>query len=351
MLQCARASDAPDPGLCASAQPDCSVVYRFRYDEATPLLGTPNFGLGRLTTAEGPQLFYAVTIPATNRATLTLTPTSATPRAISARVLDTCASTTCATSIASSSSANTPVTMTVDATATGPRSVIVAVSAADVTVTDATFDLSVAFTAPPYVITTLTAACDDMTGATALTYLSATSDDTATAMQTLPFSVRFFNATATNYTVASNGFVQLFTSSTGTGATSFSNAALASSTVNGMVAPFWDDLAFGTAPAATLTVQTFGTAPTRRFVVQHADYTPYSVTTARLTFQTKFFEGTNVIETHYCAMTNSSTGTRHTGDSATVGLRSIDGTLTAQAAYNTAGTTAGGTAYRFTPGM
>ncbi|MFO0690234.1 MAG: RHS repeat-associated core domain-containing protein, partial [Myxococcota bacterium] len=54
VLQCARASDAPDPGLCASAQPDCSVVYRFRYDEATPLLGTPNFGLGRLTTAEGP---------------------------------------------------------------------------------------------------------------------------------------------------------------------------------------------------------------------------------------------------------------------------------------------------------
>lgn len=54
VLQCARASDVPDPGLCRSAQPDCTIAHRFRYDEATPLLGTPNFGLGRLTTAEGP---------------------------------------------------------------------------------------------------------------------------------------------------------------------------------------------------------------------------------------------------------------------------------------------------------
>lgn len=54
VLQCARASDVPDPGLCAAAQPDCTIAYRFRYDEATPLLGTANHGLGRLTTAEGP---------------------------------------------------------------------------------------------------------------------------------------------------------------------------------------------------------------------------------------------------------------------------------------------------------
>ncbi|MEZ4278469.1 MAG: RHS repeat-associated core domain-containing protein [Myxococcota bacterium] len=54
VLQCVRASDAPDPALCASAAPACTMAYRYRYDEATPILGTPNRGLGRLTTIEGP---------------------------------------------------------------------------------------------------------------------------------------------------------------------------------------------------------------------------------------------------------------------------------------------------------
>jgi RHS repeat-associated protein len=54
VLQCVRTSDAPDPALCAAPQPDCVSAYRYRYDEATPLLSTPNRGLGRLTTVEGP---------------------------------------------------------------------------------------------------------------------------------------------------------------------------------------------------------------------------------------------------------------------------------------------------------
>lgn len=54
VLQCVRTSDLPDPGLCASAEPACATVYRYRYDEATPLLSTANRGLGRLTTVEGP---------------------------------------------------------------------------------------------------------------------------------------------------------------------------------------------------------------------------------------------------------------------------------------------------------
>src|SRR5690606_23951103 len=41
VLQCARASDEPDPGLCTAAQPDCTVAWRHRYDEATPLFSNP----------------------------------------------------------------------------------------------------------------------------------------------------------------------------------------------------------------------------------------------------------------------------------------------------------------------
>ena len=54
VLQCVRGSDAPDPALCAAASPACVMTYRYRYDEATPILGSPNRGLGRLTTVEGP---------------------------------------------------------------------------------------------------------------------------------------------------------------------------------------------------------------------------------------------------------------------------------------------------------
>jgi len=54
VLECVRASDAPDPGLCAAASPQCAIAYRYRYDEATPVLSTANFGLGRLTSVEGP---------------------------------------------------------------------------------------------------------------------------------------------------------------------------------------------------------------------------------------------------------------------------------------------------------
>ncbi len=54
VLQCVRASDLPDPSLCAAPQPTCTTAYRYRYDEATPLLSTANRGLGRLTTVEGP---------------------------------------------------------------------------------------------------------------------------------------------------------------------------------------------------------------------------------------------------------------------------------------------------------
>ncbi|MEZ4331994.1 MAG: toxin TcdB middle/N-terminal domain-containing protein [Myxococcota bacterium] len=55
VLQCARASDEPDPGLCAAAQPACLAAWRYRYDESTPLFSTARHGLGRLTSVEGPE--------------------------------------------------------------------------------------------------------------------------------------------------------------------------------------------------------------------------------------------------------------------------------------------------------
>ncbi len=70
VLQCVRPSDAPDPALCAAAQPSCSTSYRYRYDEATPILSTANHGLGRLTTVEGPDSRHRYVYDVRGRVTL-----------------------------------------------------------------------------------------------------------------------------------------------------------------------------------------------------------------------------------------------------------------------------------------
>ena len=322
--------------------------------EGTTLTGQNPAGGGDRTTAcqsstESGQLFYSVAVPAGRRATVTLTQTSATARTVALRVFDTCPTgSTCVNSL--STSTLTAQTLTFDNTGAAPRTYILGVSATDMSITDATFSLGVAFTALPYVSTTITAACDVMTGGTAVAFTSTTSDDTASTIQALPFTFPYFSATpnATNFSVSSNGFLQLWTSSTGTPATSFSNGAMTSA-ANGMVAAFWDDLAYPSGETYGVVTRDITDGAGRRFVVQWTNFADYSAATARLTWQVKLF-ATGAIEFHYCSMTNSNaTSTRHTGDSATVGLRSIDGTGTFQVGLNTAGLTRGGTGYRIAP--
>ncbi len=332
----------------AASNPTCATATPL-VDGTTLTAQNPAGGGDRTTqcqsTAEGGQLFYSVTVPSGRRATLTLTQTSAIARTLAMRAFDACPTTACTASL--STSALTAQTLTLDNVSAAPRTFFVGVSAGDMAIADATFTLGVVVnpTPLPYVFSSITAACDTMTGGTAVTFISATSDDSYSAIAALPFTLPYFGATASHYSVTTNGFMQLWTSATGTPVTSFSNSVMTSA-ANGMVAPFWDDLAFPSAESYGAVTRDIDDAAGRRFVVQWTNFADYSAATARLTFQAKLF-ASGVIEMHYCAMTNSNaTANRHLGDSATVGVRSIDGTGTLQVGTNTIGLTRPGTGYR-----
>ena len=339
-LNVAQWTAAATNATCATATP---LV------EGTPVTGqNPAGGGDRSTqcqsTVESGQLFYSVAVPAGRRVTLTLTQTSTTARTIALRVFDACPTAACVNSL--STTALTAQTLTFDNASASPRTYIVGVSATDMATLDATFTLSAAFSSLPYVWSPITAACDSMTGGTAVTF-TGTSDDSYSAIAPLPFTLPYFGATASHFSVTTNGFMQLWTSMTGSPSTAYSNGAMTSAP-NGTVAAFWDDLAFPSAESYGAVTREITDAAGHRFVVQWTNFADYSAATARLTWQVKLFDS-GVIEMHYCSMTNSSTtSNRHLGDSATVGIRSIDGLSSLQIGTNTVGLTRPATGYRIT---
>jgi hypothetical protein len=192
--------------------------------------------------------------------------------------------------------------------------------------------------------TAITAACVDMTAATAVP--GATGDDIVSASAAFPFAFTYFGSAVGSYAVGSNGNVQLFAGATGTGSGSAGNGALpGASTPNGTVAAFWDDLINNA--GGGVRVLTSGTAPNQSFVVEWTDVRPFSGTTGgTMTFQAHFSES-GVIEFHYCSI--GGTGTRLFGDSATIGLENLTGTDGVQFSLNQAAAISAGTGLRFTP--
>ena len=67
-----------------------------------------------------------------------------------------------------------------------------------------------------------------------------------------------------------------------------------------------------------------------------------------LTFQAHLVEGSDVIEYHYCSM-NVTTGTRHSGGSATIGVENGTGSEGVSISFNTAGAVSTGSGFRLTP--
>jgi hypothetical protein len=198
-------------------------------------------------------------------------------------------------------------------------------------------------TPPPYTESAIAAACEDL--GDAFEIVTVNGDDVSSDRIALPFAFKLFGDAVTQYSMASNGFLQLWSSSSGGISKRPDNVAIPSADdPNGFVAPFWDDLSpmFSNSRAGVK-----GTAPNRHLVVAWIHWTIKGETTTRITFQAKLFETTNVIELHYCAM-SPETSERAKGSSATIGLENMAGSKGVQHSFNMA-SVATGKAFRYTP--
>lgn len=298
-----------------------------------------------------PQIYYSVVVPAGNRSRIVITPATGAAWAPRLRTLTDCNATTCTATPSSGAGTNgAAVETTVTNSGTAPQTILFSVAATSGTATVGAYTVQATNSViPNYTRTMITGGCDDLTtGATAVAPSGGWDDDIATATAALPFAFNFWGTAVSHYTVTSNGFMQLWTSSSNTGSTSAGNSAIpSSSTPNNYIAPFADDLIPISTTATGVRVATLGTGSARRFVVEWYGWDTYETTSANLRFQAKLFETTNVIETHACAMMG--TDARVRGSSATVGIEDATGTLGSQASYNTADSVAPANAQRYTP--
>lgn len=118
-------------------------------------------------------------------------------------------------------------------------------------------------------------------------------DDRVSGNLFLGFTFYYAGGAYTDFRVSTNGWISL-----GNNTTSSLNGNALTTTGNGpIIAPLWDDLLV---PANSLTYQVTGTAGTRVLTVQWNNVRwNYNATGAVISFQAKFYEGTNIIEFIY----------------------------------------------------
>lgn len=315
---------------------------------ANTLNGTVSGASACEPTATGPQLFYSLRVPAGQRATVRAMPTGATPWRPTVRAFDSCTAPIC-TQFSTADAVGTSATLALDNTTAAARDVIFTVAGSGVSPggpVEVLASLSPA-DPPPYTLTTIPVACDAMGGAMAVAPVDGWDDDAATEPAALPFALRFFTGSPTHYAVCSNGFVQLFTSDGVEPSIADVNVAMPNNRdPNGVVAAFWDDLT-PLDETTDVRVATLGAIPRRRFVVQWSNWQVIGDTESRMVFQAKLFEGTGVVEYHYCAATPARA--LPLGASATIGVEGLDGTVGVTVANNRFNAVDPANAYRLTP--
>ena len=332
---------APPPNVtCAGAltlDPDADAPLVAQNGAA----GTENLTGPCLPGATGTVLYYRVTVPAGELLTVSARPATNVDPVI--RLLDACGARACLAST-NATGVNGTETLSYTNTSSSDATWIVAVGGAT-NATNGSFDVR-ARTRREYTETTIASACVDMSGATALAGLA--SDDAASTLADLPFPFEFYGERELEYSVSTNGLLQLFPTLMATPSTAYENQPIPTAAPpSRFVAPFWDDLV--PSPTSRVLVRTVGTAPDRRFVVQWTDFAPFGDSRARITMQAHLFEGSDAIEMHYCALTPGMLAGRVTGDSATVGIESPDGSAGRQHSFNTPMSVSTTTALRYTP--
>ena len=201
----------------------------------------------------------------------------------------------------------------------------------------ATFTSTFTTTNVPYTLSTPTFNFQDISGTgTALTL----GDDQVTGAIPLGFSFSFFGTNYTDVFVSSNGFITVLPAQS---SGCCSGAPLPTGGgPNGVIAGWWTDL-FPPLPAgASVRYQTTGTPGNQTFILQFTNVGTCCGGAAPSTWQTKLFEGTNNIESHYVNAAASG------GNTYSAGIENATGTIGNQFYRGTAALPAN-TAVSYTP--
>jgi hypothetical protein len=166
-----------------------------------------------------------------------------------------------------------------------------------------------------YSMTTSPAAFTPVSGGS-----SGPSGDNTHSDVNIGFSFDYAGTTYTQARINTNGWVSLDLSGTDLNSSDNGRLFFAADPANAL-APWWDNLT--TDGSSTITYLTTGTAPDRVFTVEWGNMLTYSSgATARISFQLKLYETTNVIEFCYGTAT---AGTHHANESASIGIKGPTG--------------------------
>ncbi len=122
-------------------------------------------------------------------------------------------------------------------------------------------------------------------------------DDAITGAIPIGFDFNFYGNTYSNIYVCSNGFVTFDSNAGMTAAQSRTPQTVPNPTLpNNIVALFWGDL--DPSAGGTIKVQTFGSAPNRKFVVEFLNVRYWNQTES-VSGQLKLYEGSNLVEIHF----------------------------------------------------
>lgn len=278
-------------------------------------------------------LWYAVRLGAGEQ--LVAEATSTAPERPRLRLVDGCAATECL-------AGETPASRVVWTNAgDSARELLLAMSDPRGATADARATLRVTARRVPYRVTSIAAACDDMTSATRVPWETTVLGTSTFRAYELPFAFEWFGAAVRYWVASPNGFVHLTTepgySPTGAGVGPFPTEF-----PGALLAPF----SAGFTSDATMRVSTRTVdGPRRHVTVQWSGVRLVGEPETPLTFQAWIVDG-GAVEFHYCAMGASA---QATGAAASIGVQGGVGPLGVSYAYLRAGAATTGTGLRVAP--
>jgi len=295
------------------------------------------------TGAEGAALYYVARVGVGQQVIATAARVDGALFQPLIRLTDACASLTClgtSTVVSGPMGATARVVYTNDGPA---RDVLLLLSTNNGGGAAGRASLNVSVSSPPYAISRVPTACDDMSAGTVVT--EAVGDDTGSPSFPLPFTFPHFGERMSAWSVSTNGYLQVWPmggrSVGALGVTDFPNAGAPPSAIS----PLWDDLEVR--PPSDVRSRFVTTAP-RHLTVAWNDlnFCCGGGIPDRVTFQAKLFES-GAVEFHYCALTPGNP--RAAGGNAAIGMQNATATRGVTFALRRAGAADPTSAIRFAP--